>query len=327
MVLVSHKYKFIFFKTRKTAGTSIECALGGLCVPPHLTEQARQHSTPQLVTDQGIVGRRLHGERVNDRRRWENHKSAADVKRDLGDTRFKEYFKFTVVRNPWDKVVSLHKWRTQTGGTDLPFDKFVARCVQYSDDWPIISINNKPVCNFHIRFENLEKDFRKALQLIGLEAEMIEQIVKDMPHHKSSVPSNIVAPETRPEALTRPATHAELNKGIRNAIQEKEARQKKARLQAKRRHQLKTKREHEERQRAKHLKRLSLSFTAPKRLPKPAAPPHFKKTPTPAPAPPPQTKPNRKKSGRTYRGYYDASTREQVATVYKKEVDLFNYRF
>ena len=34
-MIISHEHKFIFLKTKKTAGTAIEAALSELCGPPY----------------------------------------------------------------------------------------------------------------------------------------------------------------------------------------------------------------------------------------------------------------------------------------------------
>ena len=56
MVAVSHSHKFIFLKTRKTAGTSIEMLLEPLCTEPNSVVTEERATS---ITRQGIVGRRL----------------------------------------------------------------------------------------------------------------------------------------------------------------------------------------------------------------------------------------------------------------------------
>ena len=56
MTLVSHKHQFVFLKTRKTAGTSIEMLLEPFCAPPGHVPVER---TEGMVTPHGVIGHRL----------------------------------------------------------------------------------------------------------------------------------------------------------------------------------------------------------------------------------------------------------------------------
>ncbi len=58
MALVCYKHRFIFLKTRKTAGTSVEMALEPLCVPPGT--EIREHRS-MIKTRYGIVAHRGFG--------------------------------------------------------------------------------------------------------------------------------------------------------------------------------------------------------------------------------------------------------------------------
>ena len=117
-MIISHEQQFIFLKTRKTAGTSIELALSDLC-------GARDIITPLLPRDdealrangRGAQNWRLHGwwqeSRPFLRRRFFKFTAqdygfvlipAEEAKALLNDDKvWRNYFKFAFDRNPWDR--------------------------------------------------------------------------------------------------------------------------------------------------------------------------------------------------------------------------------
>ena len=109
-VIVSHEHGFVFMKTRKTAGTSVEISLSGVC-------GADDVITPVTADDE--VLRRARGGRGPQNfetpphleRKAFNHMPVSMVRKMLGRRTFESYFSFAVERNPWDAVVSLYHWR------------------------------------------------------------------------------------------------------------------------------------------------------------------------------------------------------------------------
>jgi hypothetical protein len=109
-VIVSHEHGFVFMKTRKTAGTSVEIALSRVCGDDDVI-------TP--VTDDDELLRRARGGRgpqhylepPNLERKAFNHMPVSMVRTMLGRQRFESYLSFAIERNPWDAVVSLYHWR------------------------------------------------------------------------------------------------------------------------------------------------------------------------------------------------------------------------
>lgn len=124
-MIVSHRHRFIFVRTRKTAGTSVEIALSKFCGPTDIitrdTDDAlrRELGYPGPQNDVGIPWsaytfgewRRLllRGERA----RFKNHMPAARIRALVGDEIWRSYYKFAIERDPWDKAISLYYWRTR----------------------------------------------------------------------------------------------------------------------------------------------------------------------------------------------------------------------
>ena len=60
-MIVSHKHKFIFLKTKKTAGTSIELALSRLCGPADVITPLTADRRGAATGGRGAQNWRLHG--------------------------------------------------------------------------------------------------------------------------------------------------------------------------------------------------------------------------------------------------------------------------
>lgn len=107
-MLVSHGKKFIYTKTVKTAGTSVESYFEPYCMKPG--EWEFSHARAEYVSEAGIVGVRS-GEPLDLQRSiWWNHMPARAIHAMIGDSIWNSYFKFCVVRNPFDSMVSAYRY-------------------------------------------------------------------------------------------------------------------------------------------------------------------------------------------------------------------------
>ena len=167
MVLVSHRYKFIYFKNLKVAGTSVESFFGQFCVDPS-KKYTYQGQADQQISKYGILGGRGGGKG----NQWMRHKSAKKVKRDLGSQKFNSYFKFCVVRNPWDKVVSQFFFANPGKNSVSAFNRHIARKNIGTKNWGAHTLNDKPICDYYIRFENLESGIKEVCRKLGIKPDL-----------------------------------------------------------------------------------------------------------------------------------------------------------
>ena len=122
-MIISHKHKFIFIKTEKTAGTSMEIALSRFCGPEdiltriskndELLRQQSDYRRPQnfliplrRYSQQDIVSVICRRKRLS----FYNHCTAAFIRSHIDPDAWDTYYKFCFERNPWDKVISLYYW-------------------------------------------------------------------------------------------------------------------------------------------------------------------------------------------------------------------------
>ncbi|MEM1059245.1 MAG: hypothetical protein AAGK14_08350 [Verrucomicrobiota bacterium] len=103
-MLVSHRREFIYTKTFKTASTSVEAYFEPYCLPPGETwTSAEKRDLYQGET--GIIGQRTSGA-WQQGYEWFDHMHAAQIKSQLAPEIWNSYFKFCVVRNTYDYLVS-----------------------------------------------------------------------------------------------------------------------------------------------------------------------------------------------------------------------------
>jgi hypothetical protein len=86
-MIVSHKHKFIFVHLGRTAGRSLTAAIAPYC------------GEDDIVTPAGRGTGRNHAG-------FDRHFTAQEIRAKVGRDVFDSYFKFTIERNPWEKIVS-----------------------------------------------------------------------------------------------------------------------------------------------------------------------------------------------------------------------------
>ncbi len=137
-MIVSHRHRFVFVKTRKTAGTSVEIALSSVCGPddvitpisPEDEAIRREHGYPgpqhcDVAFRRYSARDALHSLRRRRRLRFWNHLSASTARRWLGDDVWGGYRTFTIERDPWDRALSLYYWRTRDLADPPPIETFL----------------------------------------------------------------------------------------------------------------------------------------------------------------------------------------------------------
>ncbi len=183
-MIVSHAHKFIFLKTKKTAGTSIELALTKLCGDDDIITPLTAIDEARRVDGRGAQNWKLHGWWNSPRPFWKrrllkftaadygfyNHMTAEAAKTLLNDDAvWRSYFKFAFDRNPWDRQVSFYQHRYRKEPAPPPFPDFIhgdkrARINNYE----IYSLDGDVAVDFVGRYENLEADLKQALSQVGL---------------------------------------------------------------------------------------------------------------------------------------------------------------
>ena len=142
-MFINHKHKFIFIHIPKNAGTSI------------------RGSFKTEGYDQKVVNKRYP------------HDPCSKIKKYCGEEVWNTFFKFAIVRNPYDRLVSyyhFHKspqYRYPARANSLPFDQWVMKGLdsnmKKNQTWYL----DEDV-DYIGRFENLEKDWELICKEIGI---------------------------------------------------------------------------------------------------------------------------------------------------------------
>ncbi len=174
-MLVSHRHRFIYLKTIKTAGTAVEFYFEPFCVPDGADHRPRA-KTEAIVTPAGIVGRRGPDATVAT---WYSHMPATLLRERLGEPCWSSYLKFCVVRDPFEKAISTFWYRLPPEQRDAlaeaPFEQVRATFLAWlgpqktvTRDRRICAIDGSLAVDRLLRHESLLPDLEALCAELGL---------------------------------------------------------------------------------------------------------------------------------------------------------------
>ncbi len=155
-MIISSEKRFVFIKTMKTAGSSIEVFLAKQSLGASVI-------TPQFPLVGGYSGVNSSG--------FFDHCSADWVREWMGESSWGSFYSFCVERDPWEKVLSLYSMHKSRGRKDAEdFDRWLDEKI-FPINFPIYTASNDPnkiIVNRVLKYENLVSDLSEVFLDLGI---------------------------------------------------------------------------------------------------------------------------------------------------------------
>lgn len=189
-MICSHAWRFVFLKTRKTAGTSVEIALSRLCgeadiVTPlaAVDEAARFEASGRVARNYASVGfaapaREERADLVGFfeqqrtqaavRGQFYNHMPAKETRPLLGERVWGGYFRFTIERDPYSRLQSQYFWQIQATADPPDFATWLRSPLPLQNSNQAIYVDQGGLAvNFVADFARLDEDMALLAATFG----------------------------------------------------------------------------------------------------------------------------------------------------------------
>ncbi len=182
-MIVSHKFKFIFIKTRKTAGTTIMFNLAKYLGENDIISKSESYPSQNFIyqTKFSKILNNLNLKNLSKKfnKIIEPHTHAQQIKKIIGSKIFNNYFKFCVEREPVDKTISYYFMRKNAYDSSLSRKKMTwAQFInkkRFPDDTNFYTENKKLIVDKIIKYENLNEELSSILNNLGINNFKIEK--------------------------------------------------------------------------------------------------------------------------------------------------------
>jgi len=194
-MIISHTYRYIFIKSTKTAGTSIEAALSNYCSGPDIVTPLGNYSVNRDETGAWVHKAMNEGN-------YRQHDDAVTIKSSLPPEVWNEYFKFSVARNPWERTLSRFFWNHRNDPTLKPKKELIRMLGTASGEFETARnlfrqflsagrldtndrfyvIDGKLCVDYVVRYEDLAENLGVVCRKVGLPK-------MTLPHLKSGIRS------------------------------------------------------------------------------------------------------------------------------------------
>lgn len=158
-MIISHKHKFIFFKSKKTAGSSIQVTLAKHCGEDDIITGQYQDGVDDETHTTGLNMDKFYTNHP--------HPPLRETKQFLGEEIWNSYFKFGFVRNPYEIALSRYFWNERGKNTSIEnFREWTKEDLNITDK-SYIYIGDDEL-DFVGRYETLEEDYEYICNKLNL---------------------------------------------------------------------------------------------------------------------------------------------------------------
>ena len=214
-MIISHKHKFIYIKSGKTASTSLQIALSKFCGDKDIITREpedKDESFKKQISGHGsqnnlfLIPRPFYQNIYHNIKQcfkvcsyiltmkplknnviflnnlqWEkfySHITAWKVKKLIGKQMWNNYYKFTIVRNPWDQFISYYYWanKIEEQRSNINFKLFVKSNSKrfFSREFERYTKNQVSLLDKFIFFEKFEEDLNFISNKLNLPSSLFE---------------------------------------------------------------------------------------------------------------------------------------------------------
>ncbi|MFC7359462.1 hypothetical protein [Nocardioides astragali] len=181
-MIASHAHRFVFIKTRKTAGTSLEIALSRHCGPTDVVTRISPDDE-ELRAAAGAVGPQNDDTDPSSYA----HMGARRVIRVIGREAWDSYFTFAVERNPYDVVASSYRYSARKPTFTKTFAEFVRtpkRMERLALNERLYRMGGRVVVDQVYRYEDLPAAVSDISARLGLSLELPHAKQGSGPHYR-----------------------------------------------------------------------------------------------------------------------------------------------